>query len=95
MDTNRFTDRAQEVLLGAQQAAEQRQHGQVDVEHLLVTLLEQQDSIPRTIIIRLDADPALVQRDLEEALSGAATIYGAATQITMAPRLRQRDPGRA
>ena len=89
MNTNRFTDRAQEALLGAQQAAEQRQHGQVDVEHLLVTLLEQQDSLPVRSSAAWVPIPRWCSAIWRRPCPARPTIYGAATQITMAPRLRQ------
>lgn len=89
MNTSRFTNRAQEALSSAQQVAETRQQGQVDVEHLLLALLDQKDSVPRTILGRLGADPGRVQQDLEKSLSRFPKIHGAATQVTMAPQLRR------
>ena len=41
MDINRFTEKAQEALRGAQSIATRLGQQQLDVEHLLAALLEQ------------------------------------------------------
>ena len=45
MNINRFTEKAQEALVGAQRLAGQLNHAQVDPEHLLVTLIDQPEGI--------------------------------------------------
>jgi hypothetical protein len=39
VNTNRFTEKSQEAVLGAQQLAESLNHSQVEPEHLLAVLL--------------------------------------------------------
>ena len=41
MNTSKLTQKSQEALQEAQSQALQRQHGEVDGEHLLLALLEQ------------------------------------------------------
>ena len=50
MDINRFTEKAQEALSAAQQQATRRSHQQVDVEHLLMALLEQEQGLATPIL---------------------------------------------
>ena len=50
MDINRFTEKAQEALLAAQQRASRAGNQQVDVEHLLATLLEQDQGLAPAIL---------------------------------------------
>ncbi|GAB4244923.1 MAG: ATP-dependent chaperone ClpB [Candidatus Methylacidiphilales bacterium] len=45
MDLSKFTERAQEALGSAQQQATRMQHQAVDVEHLLLALLEQENGL--------------------------------------------------
>jgi ATP-dependent Clp protease ATP-binding subunit ClpB len=45
MDMNRMTEKVQEALRSAQSKAIRRSHQQLDVEHLLATLLEQEDGL--------------------------------------------------
>ena len=43
MDINRFTEKAQEAVRGAQTLAIRYSNQQIEVEHLLLTLLEQRE----------------------------------------------------
>jgi ATP-dependent Clp protease ATP-binding subunit ClpB len=57
MRLDRFTERSQEVLAAAQQAAQQLQHASVEPEHLLLALLEQEDGLAPTLLRRLEVQP--------------------------------------
>ena len=46
----RFTERAQKVLLYAKQEAQVLNHGYVGTEHILLGLLKEQDGIPKKIL---------------------------------------------
>ena len=50
MDVNRFTEKVQEALRDAQSAALRLSHQQVDVEHLLVTLLAQDHGLAANVL---------------------------------------------
>src|SRR3990170_2809953 len=78
MNTNKYTEKAQEALYGAQQYAEARSHNQVDVEHLLLQLLDQEDGVV----------PRLLLTELEQELEKLPKIYGS-TQLSMSQRLRK------
>src|ERR687887_414042 len=49
MDINRFTEKAQEALAGAQRLATRLSHQQVDVEHLLLALTDDTGSAGRIL----------------------------------------------
>ena len=57
MRLDRFTERSQEVLSAAQQAAQQLQHPTVEPEHLLLALLEQDDGLAPVLLRRLEVQP--------------------------------------
>jgi ATP-dependent Clp protease ATP-binding subunit ClpB len=54
---DRFTERSQEALTAAQQAAQQLQHPTVEPEHLLLALLEQDDGLVPGLLRRLEVAP--------------------------------------
>ncbi|MXW02364.1 MAG: ATP-dependent chaperone ClpB [Holophagales bacterium] len=69
MDPNKLTIKSQEALTEAQDRARRLGHQQVDANHLLLALLEQQDGLAPRILNRLEVDvDALrtrIQGDLE------------------------------
>ena len=69
MDINRLTEKAQEALRAAQSEATRLGHQQIDVEHLLLALLEQEGGLARSIFEKTAVDSDLVRRRIEEALA--------------------------
>jgi ATP-dependent Clp protease ATP-binding subunit ClpB len=76
MRFDRLTIKAQEALQHAQEVAERLQHSQVDVEHLLVALLQQEGGIARPILQKVGADPDLIRSDVQSDLDRAAKVSG-------------------
>ena len=74
MNLNRLTEKAQEALLAAQQAAEQAGHPELEPEHLLAALAAQQDGVVPPVLRRLGVDPAAVA----DAARAVNTMCGAA-----------------
>jgi ATP-dependent Clp protease ATP-binding subunit ClpB len=77
MDINRLTERAQEALRAAQSEATRLGHQQIDVEHLLLALLEQEGGLARSIVEKTGADPELVRCRVEEALARLPKVASA------------------
>ena len=69
MDPNKLTIKSQEALTAAQDRARRLGHQQVDADHLLLALLEQQDGLAPRILNRLEVDAdalrTRIQGDLE------------------------------
>ena len=57
MNLNKFTEKAQEAVVGAQALASELNHAQIEPEHLLVTLAEQADGVVPSVLRKLGADP--------------------------------------
>ena len=55
MNINKYTEKAQEAILAAQQLAEREGHPEILPEHLLLTLLEQHDGIVPEIVRKMNA----------------------------------------
>ena len=57
MRLDRFTERSQEALQAAQQAAQSMQHATIEPEHLLLALLHQEDGLVPSLLRRLEVQP--------------------------------------
>ncbi len=83
MQLERLTLRAQEALAATQKLAQERRHAQIEPEHLMVALLDQEGGLAVSILERIGANPAAVRAELEERLEYFSTVHGA-TQIGLA-----------
>ena len=75
MNLNKFTEKAQEAVLTAQQLAEQMSHAQIEPEHLLLALVEQSEGIVPEILRKMDVDPKPFAAALREELSRLPQAY--------------------
>jgi ATP-dependent Clp protease ATP-binding subunit ClpB len=87
MDPNRYTEKAQEALLRAQGLANERGNPQIEPEHLLLALLEQQDGVVPQVILRLDSDPQRMRVDLEQTIARKPQQRGDTTQVGLSSGL--------
>ncbi|MGA8418122.1 MAG: ATP-dependent chaperone ClpB, partial [Candidatus Dormiibacterota bacterium] len=76
MRLDRFTERSQEALTAAQQAAQQLQHPAVEPEHLLLALLEQEDGLVPTLLRRLEVAPEPLAARLQATLENRPKQVG-------------------
>jgi ATP-dependent Clp protease ATP-binding subunit ClpB len=87
MRLDKFTLRAQEAIQSAIELAERNQHQQVEPEHLLVAMLEQQEGIVRPLIGKLGANVAVILNDTQAAVARFPRVQGG--QQYFSPRLSQ------
>ena len=87
MNINKYTEKAQEALVSAQQLAESRNHSQVDVEHLLLALLEQPEGVVPRLLEKLGAAPAALRQGLTAELDRLPHIFGGSQVSTTYPSL--------
>ena len=90
MDVNRFTEKVQEALRDAQSAALRLSHQQVDVEHLLVTLLAQDQGLAVNVLRKAGLNPDQLRRRLEQELEKLPKVTspsGPPEQIYVTTRL--------
>src|SRR3984893_11717653 len=76
MRLDRFTERSQEALQAAQQAASSLQHATVEPEHLLLALLNQEDGLVPSLLQRLEVPPQPMAARLETELEARPKQYG-------------------
>ena len=88
MNLNKYTEKAQEAVLAAQQLADREGHPEITPEHLLFTLLEQRDGIVPSIARKMNADPAPLAAAVRTELGRSPRAHGG-SQPSLSPRLRQ------
>ncbi|HEY0409544.1 MAG TPA: Clp protease N-terminal domain-containing protein, partial [Candidatus Dormibacteraeota bacterium] len=88
MRLDRFTERSQEALQAAQQAAQTLQHAMVEPEHLLLALLEQPDGLVPTLLRRLEAQPETLSARLRASLEARPKQYGGGGEPGIGQSLR-------
>jgi ATP-dependent Clp protease ATP-binding subunit ClpB len=86
MNINRFTEKAQEALVGAQDLARQLGNPQIEPEHLLTTLVEQHEGVVPEVLRKLNLNPAEVAAAARALLAKLPRAHGGATPA-LSPRL--------
>jgi ATP-dependent Clp protease ATP-binding subunit ClpB len=87
MNLNKFTEKAQEAVIAASQLASEMSHAQVEPEHLLVTLVEQQGGVVPSVLRKINVDPAEIGRATRDDLGRQPKAHGGA-EPHLSPRLR-------
>jgi ATP-dependent Clp protease ATP-binding subunit ClpB len=78
MDFNRLTLKSREAVGAAQELARRNGNPEIDADHLLVALLDQE--LPRTLVERAGQDPAALRTEADARLRAKPRIEGAAQQ---------------
>ncbi len=92
MDFNRFTEKLQEAFRSAQSLAAARGNQQIDVEHLLVALLEQDGGLAQSILARANVPLENLHRRLIQELDKLPKVSGSSValdQIYITARLQK------
>ena len=66
---HRFTIKAQEALQNAQDLASRYNHGELKALHLLVSLIAEEQSLVRPMLVRANVNLTALEKSLEEKLS--------------------------
>src|SRR5215831_15902418 len=76
MDINRFTEKLQEGIRSAQSKAVRHGHQQLDVEHLLATLLEQEGGLASSILEKAGINTESLRDRLQAELDRMPKVSG-------------------
>ena len=89
MDLGKFTHKAQEAVLGAQNAALRYNHQQIEPEHLLFALLDQPEGMARRILNLSEVNPDSLKEKVEGHLKKIPQVYSKTgqEQIYMSPKV--------
>jgi len=87
MRFDRFTQKAQEAVLEAQNLAQEYHHPAVEPEHLLKALLEQEGGVVPSVLSKIGVDQGLLLQSIEQALASKPRAMGAGVQVGMSREL--------
>ena len=88
IDMNRFTIKAQEALVEAQNNAQSNNNQTIEPEHLLLSLLEQKDGIIYPLLEKIGIDLNFFINSLKKEIDNFPKVYGL-TQIYLSQRLNR------
>jgi ATP-dependent Clp protease ATP-binding subunit ClpB len=89
MDLNNYTEKAQQAILQAQSLAQEKNHNQVQAEHLLAALLAQEGGVVPQLISKLGLPAASLAAQVQHMLANKPQVYGAAARVSLSPALAQ------
>jgi len=92
MDAGKLTQKAREALEAAQTMAVRLGHQEVDGEHLLAALMEQEDGLAQRLISRMDVPQATLQARIGQELGQRPRVTGGASEagkVYITQRLNQ------
>jgi ATP-dependent Clp protease ATP-binding subunit ClpC len=87
MRPDRFTEQTQEVIAASQELVRQYRHNQWDVEHILLALLQKEDSVAADILRELGVNIEQVRERVEQALQRSPKMAYEGGQIYATPRI--------
>lgn len=89
MQMDRLTIKAQEALQQARRLAETYGNSELDVEHMLLALVKQEQGIVQPLLQRIGVDRATFQHDLEQLIEKKPRIEGASVDLYMSRAMKR------
>ena len=89
MRFDKFTIKSQELIQNAQSLAARYNHQQIEPEHLLAAMLQEQKGITGAMLRKLGASPGEIDRAVAKAIEGIPQVSGgAAGEAYISPRAK-------
>lgn len=79
MDINKFTQKTQEALQSAQTLALQANNTEVDTDHLLLALINQEDGVTGKLLKKLDLSSKILAEEVEKSIQTKPKVTGGGT----------------
>jgi len=76
MTLDKFTVKAQEAVMRAQNIAQETGHQQIEVEHLLKSLLEDVEGVPQAVLKKIGINIGLVQNRVDDEIRKIPRVSG-------------------
>jgi ATP-dependent Clp protease ATP-binding subunit ClpB len=89
MRLDKFTIKAQEAIQDALELARQLNHQQVDNEHLLFSLLKQEEGLVCEVLASIGVNTASLLRTIEEDLKQRSRVYAKTKEAYLSSRLSE------
>ncbi len=93
MRFDKLTVKAQEALAASRDLAIARGHGEVHPEHLLHTLVEQEDGLVPRLMARVGADRERLNQELDRALGRLPSVHGSSVDVGLSQPLKELIDG--
>ncbi|MFN8057768.1 MAG: ATP-dependent chaperone ClpB [Vicinamibacterales bacterium] len=87
MNLNKYTEKAQEAVLGARELAAKLGNPQIEPEHVLASLVSQPDGVVPALLRKLSVDPTAIAGEMETEIRRLPQAKGGA-EPAISPRLR-------
>ncbi len=89
MRLDKFTIKAQEGVLAAQELAREHGHQQLMPEHLLDTLLQQTEGVVQPLMRKVGTDPTQLSHQIREEVEKFPKISGGSSDVYLSQRMKQ------
>lgn len=81
MNLDKYTQKAQEAVIQAQQIAQEYNHQTIEPAHILLALVKQPDGVVSAVITKVSGSTAGLSEELERELEKHPKVYGANMEI--------------
>ena len=81
MDINKYTQKSQEALQDAQSKAVRFGHNEVDIDHVLLSLLDQQDGIIPKLLQKMDVSLEAFKLEVEKEIQKRVSVTGPGAEV--------------
>ncbi|HUS65028.1 MAG TPA: Clp protease N-terminal domain-containing protein, partial [Kofleriaceae bacterium] len=88
MRIDRLTVRAQEAVAQAREIAMGKRHAEVQPEHVLLALLQQEDGLVPRLLSRIGAEPGAVTAALEQRFTAMPSVQGSSLDVGVSRALK-------
>jgi ATP-dependent Clp protease ATP-binding subunit ClpB len=87
MRYDKMTVKVQEAIQDASSIAHKYNHNSIDVIHILLALIDQQDGVIPPLLDRLGVDRKGLEEEISKFLKDKSKVYGSSAQVSMSPAL--------
>jgi ATP-dependent Clp protease ATP-binding subunit ClpB len=81
MNLEKYTQKSQEALLGAQRLASDLNHQTIEPAHILLALLRQEDGVVPALVTKVAGSVLALREELTKELENRPRVYGGNTQV--------------
>jgi ATP-dependent Clp protease ATP-binding subunit ClpB len=84
MNLEKYTQKSQQAVVRAQRLAEEYNHQAIEPAHLLLALLEQQESVVPAIVTQIAGSVQSLRQEVQNDLENRSKVYGGNIQVGLA-----------
>ncbi len=84
MNLEKYTQKSQEAVFGAQRLAEEYNHQSIEPAHLLLALLSQEEGVVPAVVTRVAGSVLALREDVQKDLENRPRVYGAGGEVGLA-----------